>query len=57
MNEPPARWQVEAFLPERMTELVNREGLPDRGWPGRHGHHPGGPGADDTDEAPADDAG
>ncbi len=46
--------EIEAALPERMTELVNREGLPDRGH-GRHAHQ-GAPGAEVEDDAPADDA-
>lgn len=40
-----------AELPDRMTELVNREGLPDRGRPGRPGgFHPGGPAPDAADD-------
>lgn len=50
--------EIEAALPERMAELVNREGLP-RGGPGRH-HHLHGPGAAAGSalgaDAPADDA-
>jgi hypothetical protein len=48
--------EIEAALPERMTELVNRAGLPDRG-PDRHPHRPAnGPGGGWGDDEPSDDA-
>jgi hypothetical protein len=41
-------------LPERVGELVEREGLPERHGPGRHGPRPGG--EERPDDAAADDA-